>query len=292
MEEASSPRGFSIITGRIPILLKLKRIEELKPHEETVQADLQGIVKTLRRDPVLRHPIIADLDTGAVLDGTHRFAALKKLGCRTIPAALIDYQNPLVQVDRWFRITAGDSLQNFIKRSKQPSPAPMSPSDAEQSLLARSCYATLRDKTECLGFKSEESTPLALYQHSYKLELIARDNHMKIAYTDNGEMTQISGSDIMMSTICLKKSEVVESCLGHYLFPPKSTRHLIPSRPLGIGVPLGWLKNPNVEEAEAEFEKYLAAKRVRRLPEGSMVGSRRYMEEVFLFERNRDDQPH
>jgi len=39
-----------------------------------------------------------------------------------------------------------------------------------------------------------------------------------------------------------------------------------------------------VEEAEAEFEKYLAAKRVRRLPEGSMVGSRRYMEEVFLFE--------
>ncbi len=143
---------------------------------------------------------------------------------------------------------------------------------------------TLRDKTECLGFKSKESTPLALYRHAFQLEQIARYNHMKIAYTDIGEMNQVSGSDILMSTICLKKSEVVESCLGHYLFPPKSTRHLIPSRPLGIGVPLGWLKNPNVEEAEAEFEKYLAAKRVRRLPEGSMVGSRRYMEEVFLFE--------
>ena len=284
MEEASSPRGFSITTGKIPILLKLKRTEELKPHEETVHADLQGIVKTLGRDPVLRHPIIADSATGAVLDGTHRLAALKKLGCLTIPAALIDYQNPLVQVDRWFRIITGDTLKNFMKRSEQPSPASMSPSDAEQSLLARSCYATLRDKTECLGFKSEESTPLALYQHAFKLELIARNNHMKIAYTDNGEMNQISGSDMLMSTICLKKSEVVESCQAHNLFPPKSTRHLIPSRPLGIGVSLLWLKNRNIEEAEAEFEKYLAAKRVRRLPEGSMVGSRRYMEEVFLFE--------
>ncbi|OLC60748.1 hypothetical protein AUH73_08985 [archaeon 13_1_40CM_4_53_4] len=284
MEEASSPRGFSITTGRIPILLKLKRTEELKPHEETVHADLQGIVKTLGQVPVLRHPIIADSATGAVLDGTHRLAALKKLGCRTVPAALIDYENPLVQVNRWFRIITGDTLQNFIKRPRQSSASYMSPSDAEQSLLGRSCYATLRDKTECLGFKSKEYTPLALYRHAFQLEQIARYNHMKIAYTDNGEMNQVSGSDILMSTICLKKSEVVESCLGHYLFPPKSTRHLIPSRPLGIGVPLGWLKNPNVEEAEAEFEKYLAAKRVRRLPEGSMVGSRRYMEEVFLFE--------
>ncbi len=208
------------------------------------------------------------------MDGTHRLAALKKLGCRTVPAALIDYENPLVQVNRWFRIITGDTLQNFIKRPRQSSASSMSPSDAEQSLLGRSCYATLRDKTECLGFKSKEYTPLALYRHAFQLEQIARYNHMKIAYTDNGEMNQVSGSDILMSTICLKKSEVVESCLGHYLFPPKSTRHLIPSRPLGIGVPLGWLKNPNVEEAEAEFEKYLAAKRVRRLPEGSMVGSR------------------
>jgi L-serine kinase (ADP) len=284
LEEATSPRGFSITAGKIPILLKLKKTEDLKPHEETVQADLLGIVKTLRRDPVLRHPIIADSASGAVLDGTHRLAALKELGCQTIPAALIDYRNPLVQVDRWFRIITGDTLQNFMKRHGQPSATSLSASEADESLLARSCYATLRDKTECLAFKSKESTPLELCRHAFHLEQIAGANDMKIVYTDNGDMDQISKSNILMSTIRLEKSEVVESCLGHYLFPPKSTRHLIPSRPLGIGVPLSWLKNPNIEEAEAEFEKHLAARRVRRLPEGSMVGSRRYMEEVFLFE--------
>src|SRR5207247_2759487 len=100
-----------------------------------------------------------------------------------------------------YRITTGNTLNKFMIRSEQPSPASMSPFDAEQSLLARSCYATLRDKTECLGFKSEESTPLALYQHAFKLELIARNNHMKIAYTDNGAMKQIYGSDMPMYTI-------------------------------------------------------------------------------------------
>src|SRR5437867_11951313 len=97
---------------------------------------------------------------------------------------------------------------------------------------------------------------------------------MKIAYTDNGQMNQISGSDMLMSTICLKKSEVVESCQSHNLFLPKSTRHLIPSRPLGIGVSLLCLKNRNIEEAEQVVVEYLAAKRVRHLPDGDMVGGR------------------
>src|SRR5436189_6440667 len=98
---------------------------------------------------------------------------------------------------------------------------------------------------------------------------------MKIAYTDNGEINQISGSDMLMSTICLKKSEVVESCQAHNLLPPKSTRHLSHSRPLGIGVALLWLKNRNMKEAEAEFDNCLAAKRVRRFAVGVLVRIRR-----------------
>ncbi|HYY91484.1 MAG TPA: ParB N-terminal domain-containing protein, partial [Candidatus Dormibacteraeota bacterium] len=112
MEETSRPRGFSITTSKIPIFLALMKVEELKPHEETVLDDLNGMVRTLQRDPFLRHPIIADSASGAVLDGTHRLAAMKQLNCVTIPTALIDYQNPLVKVDRWFRIIKGQSLHN------------------------------------------------------------------------------------------------------------------------------------------------------------------------------------
>src|SRR4029077_14163878 len=96
----------------------------------------------------------------------------------------------------------------------------------------------------------------------------------------------VSPTSTLMSTIRLEKSEVVESCIKQKLFPTKSTRHLIPSIPLGTSVPLRWLKIANIEEAETEFEKHLTRMRVIKLPEGSVVGSRRYMEEVFLFEQN------
>ncbi len=284
MEEATSPRGFAITTGKIPILLALKRIEELRPHEETVQDDLNGIVRALQTEPTLRHPIIADSASGAVLDGTHRLAALKQLACGTVPTALIDYQNPLVQVDRWFRTIKGHGLREFIKTVDPLSPVPVSPHEGNAGLMARSSYATVRNRHECYAFKANQTAPLELCKSAFALEQIGRANQAKIAYVDNDEMKDYPESNILMSTIRLEKRDVIDGCMRHLLFPPKSTRHLIPSRPLGIEVPLDWLRDANVESAETQFEKHLASMTVRRLPPGSKVGSRRYMEEVFLFE--------
>jgi L-serine kinase (ADP) len=286
LEQASSPRGFAITAARIPILLSLKRTEDLRPHEETVQEDLNGIVKALQHEAILRHPIIADSKTGLVLDGTHRLAALKGLGCRSVPAALIDYQNPLVQVDRWFRIIKLENPGDLLKRLEGLTPIPTATPEADTSLLDRSSYATLRDTHQCLAFRSKDVAPLSLCRHAFALEQIARDNHAKVTYTDKGDTENLSPSTILMSTIRLTKLEVVECCLKNQLFPPKSTRHLIPSRPLGITVPLRWLKETNFEDAEGRLEKHLAAMTIRRLPEESVVGSRRYMEEVFLFEQD------
>ena len=285
MEVDSSGKGFQINHAKIPILLTLKRIDELKPHEETVSADLRGIVATLKRDPILRHPIVADAATGAVLDGTHRLAALSQLGCYTIPTALIDYQNPLIRVDRWFRLITGENLNEFLKRTKEtPIHTVASVSDAGRALLSRSSYASLCSMRECFTFTSNGPKALEAFQNSFRIEEIARNNQLKIAYTDTDDLKQLPENSFMMSTILVKKSEVIESCMNHELFPPKSTRHLIPSRPLGLEVPIVWLKSKDYAEAESEFVKHVRSRHVSRLPEGSKVGSRRYLEEVFLFE--------
>ena len=285
MEADPSGKGLAINSGKIPILLNLKRIQELKPHEETVATDLRGIVTTLERDPILRHPIIADSATGAVLDGTHRLAALSQLGCKTIPTALIDYQNPLVKVDRWFRVIAGEKLSDFMKRVKdRTTPLPIPASQSDPSLLSRLSYATLCDQSECFTFGSHGSRALEACQNAFQIEEMARNNHLIIAYVDNDDLRELSKNAFLMSTIRVEKSEVVESCVSHKLFPPKSTRHLIPSRPLGLAVPLALLKSGNYAEAESAFVRHVRSKHIRRLPEGSKVGSRRYLEEVFLFE--------
>ena len=285
MEVDPSGKGLAINSGKIPILLSLKRIQELKPHEETVATDLRRIVTTLERDPILRHPVIADSATGAVLDGTHRLAALLQLGCKTIPTALIDYQNPLVGVDRWFRVITGERLNDFMKRVEdRNTPVPMSASQSDRNLLSRLSYATLCDQSECFTFGSGIQGALAACRNAFEIEEIARNNHLKISYVDNDDLTELSKNAFLMSTIRVEKSEVVESCVSHKLFPPKSTRHLIPSRPLGLGVPLAMLKNKNHAEAQSAFVQHIRSKHIRQLPEGSKVGSRRYLEEVFLFE--------
>ena len=286
MENQSSDNGFEIRNGRIPILLALKPIKELKPHEEIVESDLRGIIKALERDPVLRHPIIADSTTGAVLDGTHRLAALSRLDCLTIPAALIDYQNPLVQVDRWFRTIIGQDVQKFVNGLRHRTPIVLTPSEAEDGLRSRSSYASLRDETHCFSLMTDIPDPHELCRAAFRLEKEARKKNLMINYTDNGDIQNlpVPGRSFLMSTIRLEKSEVVKSGMENAPFPPKSTRHLIPSRPLGINFSLEWLKDANIAKAEIQFEKHLSSKKVKILPEGSLVGSRRYMEQVFLFE--------
>lgn len=122
------------------------------------------------------------------------------------------------------------------------------------------------------------------FQNSFRIEQIARKNHLRVAYTDNDDLKALPENTFMMSTIRVEKSEVIETCMSQRLFPPKSTRHMIPSRPLGLAISLDWLKIKNPIEAESAFVKHLLSKRATRLPEGSKVGSRRYLEEVFLFE--------
>ena len=101
--EAHSSQGYSIGGGRIPILITLRKTSDLKPHEEIVSEDLKRLVSALKENPVLRHPIIADQITGIVLDGTHRLAAVKQLKCNFIPSALVDYNDPQITIERWFR---------------------------------------------------------------------------------------------------------------------------------------------------------------------------------------------
>lgn len=284
MEETKSPKGFPIVDSKIPIFLALKEIRDLKPHEQIVETDLKGIVIALRRDPVLRHPIIADSKTGAVLDGTHRLEALKRLECVTIPTALIDYENPLIQIDRWYRTIDGAKLSESARQLQGFSPQEVSLSEADYNLQTRSSYAALRDKNISYSFGSSDTTPLKLFQESYRLEHELRNRPLKIIYTDSDNTEVLSETSFIMSTIRLQKREVIASCEGHYLFPPKSTRHVIPSRPLGIGVPLELLKRTDVKGSETAFEQYLRSKKISHKPEGSKIGSRRYMEEVILFE--------
>ncbi len=76
-------------------------IEELKEHEEIRPDYLEALKNEIQSDGILKMPICIDKKTCIILDGHHRLGALKRLGCKKIPAVLVDYQSPEIKVIPW-----------------------------------------------------------------------------------------------------------------------------------------------------------------------------------------------
>ena len=284
MEANSSLKGYTITNARIPILITLKKTSDLKPHEETIPEELKKLVKALQDNPILRHPIIADKQTGIILDGTHRLAAVRQLKCNFIPAALVDYNDPKIMIERWFRLFSGSHLTRFEDELRQLNLKEVNYNECETGLLERRWYATIERPGFCGAFPRQHSTPYEMVRDSHKIELAARKKKVKTSYQDSKSLDSEDKTGLVMSMIKISKDEVVETVSQGKLFPPKSTRHLVPSRPLGGGVPLEWLQTSDYSQAQARYHEFIQSRKVTRLPEGSRVGSRRYLEEVFFFE--------
>lgn len=81
------------------IRIVLLPIDKLKPHEKGSTLYLELLRQEILRDGILKYPIITDEKTHVILDGMHRWLALKSLGYTLIPAILTDaFQNPKIRV--------------------------------------------------------------------------------------------------------------------------------------------------------------------------------------------------
>jgi len=282
LDEGKIQNGFEIRNSRISIRLSLRPIESLRPHEEIVPHELGLIVHDLERENSLRHPIIADTSSGVILDGTHRLAPLKVLECNQVPCALVEYDDPRIIVERWYRIITGSSLDEFVEELGGETQTVPTNEEAEKCLTLRECYASISDGKSWLTLPCNLTTPLELIRAAYKIEEFAKQKGFKIKYSDTNKPV-LSSDRLVLSTIALNKPEIVKSALSGEVFPPKTTRHIIPSRPLATSTPLELLRSKHTREAQALFVQGLQSRQVKKMPEGSKIGSRRYMEEVFVF---------
>ena len=73
-------------------------INKLKRHEEINQRHLLEIFFRLKKDGLLKHPVVVDKKNFIILDGHHRVAALKQLGVNKIPSFLVNYQDKNIRV--------------------------------------------------------------------------------------------------------------------------------------------------------------------------------------------------
>jgi hypothetical protein len=102
---------------------ELLDIDLLRIHEQIQPEHVARLVEQLRRDGFVADPIWVSRDTHVVLNGHHRFAALRALGARKVPAWVFDYDSDAVLLDRW---TPGPPLSkgDVVARASGGDPFP------------------------------------------------------------------------------------------------------------------------------------------------------------------------
>jgi len=94
----------SAVTWRgkiVKAVFKIVGINELKSHEELQEKLLKGLLEMIKRDGFIRKPIVVEDKHYVILDGHHRWGALRLLGCKKIPIYLVDYFDDGIIVETW-----------------------------------------------------------------------------------------------------------------------------------------------------------------------------------------------
>jgi len=68
--------------------IKIIKNNLIKQHERIRKSHLSELIREIKHDGFVRNPIIVDKNTMIILDGHHRFSAIKSLGLTSSPVYL------------------------------------------------------------------------------------------------------------------------------------------------------------------------------------------------------------
>jgi hypothetical protein len=277
------------VFGRKTLELSIVPMNEIKPHEETIPDLLDSLTRDLRRTRLQRDPILVDHETHVALDGMHRRAALKALGAKFAVCAEYDYRSEDIKLERWLRY--------FIAPDKK--------------LLSQ--FSTLFDLKTCDDYrraaKSVDSgaSSVALlsagdsylngkkagvyetYAKVKKADALCKAAKISIEFAPELSRFELftSESVYVLYPVVLTKEDVLEVAMKNTEFPCKTTRHIVPVRPMGIYFPLEDLRNSSKEECETKLEDIVRLSKISREEREIWYEGRRYSEPLAIFRREK-----
>lgn len=268
----------------IEIGITLKRVEDLRPHEEVDIRHLTGIMHALITLQLIRHPIIVDKHTNVILDGAHRFEALKRIGCKTIPVSLMDYSDERIIILKWITKIHTDNKMCVDK------------------ILAKYSDKVLTSKGEKLLKDLVQLSELALFYNNLfilqmnehkgildKLISEIKSRFPKFEYiTEEDFLREVANqtrSDYLyILPRKVTKKEVIEAALEARLFPPKTTRHFFPAKVYNVNYPLNYCLHDNFNEINKKFYEYLLNKKLIKRESPCNMEEKMNTDVCFIFE--------
>jgi hypothetical protein len=285
---SSQPVAYTIDHEGLRLDIALAPTERLRVHEETIPEHIRSLEEQIVRDGVQSAPMIVDRGTYTVLDGMHRTAIMKRLGCRFTCVCLVDYFDPSIKVQRWCRVVPGPLRDGVAEEAiaalglgLEPYEPAKSP-DEDGGLLLIYGGQTRR------LIQGGEDLAQA-FRRSRELETLLAERGYRIEYCTEAEAVEGVESGEYGAALYppkVEKSQVVEAAGQGRVFPPKATRHRLPARPVQVNVPLELLRDKDIglEEANAWLRERLSSRRLVRYEPGTEWMGRAYDEVLYVFE--------
>ena len=276
----SLPNGRTISLAIVPI-------ENLLPHENVIPTLLASVKRDMSRTGFQRDPIIIDKTTKVVLDGMHRLGALSSLGAKSALCVEFDYLDRSVLLERWLRYFIAPHRKFIselisilaLKRSRDFRTAMRSVDSY------RSSMALLSNKE---SYSSEPQRDLLKsYEKLAQFDKLAKSRRVEVQSHSEGERISLLSSEsvFVLYPHRIEKKQILSMALKAKLLPFKTTRHIVPTRPMGVYFPLNLLMHSNLDKCNQALEEIIARSRIDLLDRDAWYEGKRYAETLAVFRR-------
>ena len=246
-------------------------LADLRHHEETLPEGEARVSGLLAETGNFSWPLVVDRDSGVILDGSHRARVLvREHRARVVPVQWVALDDPGVHVGAWCRVLEGVSPAAFRAACREAGLEPNAPG-------ALACHYGDR------VYGGPGLEPVDAYDLARRLEraLSGNGHGPRRSFCDDRSATRYVGArdTVVLRLPALGKAAVRERG-ANGLFPPKSTRFLLPFRLFGLAIPVALLAG----RCEALVER-LDAQRARPLAclGGGLFVDRPYPERLWQF---------
>lgn len=295
---------FTIQSKSLKLELEILPVASVFAHERLIAPIADRLTLEFRSTAHLENPVIVDQNR-IVLDGNHRVHVFKRLHFRYIAVCRIDYMHQEARLRYWFRLLANVKSLDLLKRISEEFKGHfkyVTDKAALERLMAENLaccgvqhqgiFGVMVFEEDVAGDAVSSYDVLEKFQNRLVEEGIAVE-YIPCQYAQQGEFCWCLKEDqVILWTPQITKEMVVEAAKQERLFAPKSTRHLIPARPLHINIPTSWLREEApLEVINQRFLDHLEAKGMRRLGPGQVINGRYYEEELFVFYDRKPQSP-
>lgn len=241
--------------------IKIVPLNNILVHEQTVKKWARHLAYYMADTGIQKNPIVVCKINKKyiVLDGMHRVEAMKFLKCRDIMVYIVDYFNDNVELHNWYAIAFGkikiEKLIKEVNNNKYKNELDITKLkkrlNLNELIKTRKILVALRDKEEniyIISPKKEIDSNAYINITTSLIETIesaidAMECRLVYVPDTTGENDfKISSGSILIYRPLYKKEEIINWTLAGNTFPRKSTRHIIPGRPLRVDINITLLK--------------------------------------------------